>query len=194
MAYTNPSFVGSSISGLERRCDYVQPIVFKNVGRLHEVEADVANLWVEFNALKKDFKHFINEHYVPQQNPFTCPAPCVCYLHSERGSEDVSGRILRFGLTRGCNRLFLVPISESPSEIGSPRSPTTNSSLSTPGLEDVTSDTDGQNLPITPSISADLQAFIEEQEDTDGGSEGSSGAGDQVRGGDGEERVDEGGD
>src|SRR3984885_13694766 len=174
MAYTNPSFVGSSISGLERRCDYDQPIVFKNVGRLHGVETDVANLWVQFNALKKDFEHFINCHYAPQQNPFTCPAPCVCYLHTERGSEDVSGRTLWFRLTRGSDRLFLIPISESPSEIGSPSSTSSNSSLSMPGLEDITLDSDRQTVPITPSIQADLQAFLEEQKDPNGDSESSS--------------------
>ena len=193
MAYVNPSFVGSSIRALESRCDYYQPIILRNGERILNVESGVAELWGEFNTLKKDFEHLVNEHLIPQQNPLTSSPPCVCYLHSERGSEDVSGRFLRYGLIRRPERLFLIPISESPSEIGSSRPPSSNPSFATPELEDVTSDSDGQVVPITPSIQADLQAFLEEQEDPDGDSASSSGSGSKVRSGDGEERVDQGG-
>ena len=115
-------WVGPFIHGLEDGCNCNQACSLKNTKHVNKLDLNLQSLSVSFNTLKKDFEPIINHHLVPQQNPLASSSPCVCYPHLERCSTDFPREFLWFGLTGGSGRVFLIPVSESPSECGLPRS------------------------------------------------------------------------
>src|ERR1700753_1270974 len=67
------------------------------VGRVGSYEDEVQILLVNFNTLKKDFEHFITEHYNPMQKLVDelASRTCRCYQFVRLGGRGESGFVFR---------------------------------------------------------------------------------------------------
>jgi hypothetical protein len=192
LAYTNPVVVGTAINSLGDQYRTSQAQGSKNSARLDNIESAFDSLSVTVNTLRKDFDHLINEHLVPSQLPFSSRASCACFLQSSAEAGLLNGEFAGLGRMGTFGRILLIPISGSPASFSPADSPSL-ATPSSPGLEALTPDSDGETIPIQPSLPADLQAIIEQDEDSVEASEGSSGGREGVWEGDGERGVAAGG-